>query len=122
MDTRRIDWEQEKEFSSEHLRAIEWNKYKKLLTSGRWYTNDPKYAHIIALVGLYQNIIDESNNTPEKSNRYKTKREAAYTRYLPPWIIEYIKGGGWEKRTMTGNNIGDSRNTKLAKASGSTKI
>ena len=38
------------------------NKYNYLLSLGMWYNKDPKYAHILALVGVSQNLADDKNN------------------------------------------------------------
>ena len=43
-------------------------KYNKLLTSGRWSNKDPKYAHILALFVVAQNLADDSNKSSEKFN------------------------------------------------------
>ena len=81
------------------------NNYNNLLTSGRWsnkYTND---AHILALVGVVQKLVDESNRSSEKSNtsnRYTNKGGPYYIRGLPPWIMEEKKGGVVNK-TKDGN-------------------
>ena len=47
-----IELEGDKEFSTEQIRAMALKKYNNLLTSGRWYTKDPKDAQILALAGL----------------------------------------------------------------------
>ena len=36
------------------------NKYKNILTSGRWHTKDTKDAQILALVGVAQNLAYDS--------------------------------------------------------------
>ena len=43
-------------------------KYNTLLTLGRWSNKDPKDDQILALVGVAQNIADDSNKSTEKSN------------------------------------------------------
>ena len=71
-------------------------KYKKILTSGRWSTKDPKYDQILALLGVYQKLVDESKKSSEisnTSNRDTTKGYTAYIRDLPPWILEDLKDG-----------------------------
>ena len=50
MDTRMREWEEDKEFTSEHVRDMALEKYNKLLTSGRFSTNDTKDYHILAIV------------------------------------------------------------------------
>ena len=72
---------------------MDLNKYNNLLTSGRWYIEDPKSAQILALVGVSHNIMDDSKNTSDKSNRESTKLEPAYIRDLPPLITEDTKEG-----------------------------
>ena len=44
------------------------NKYNKLLTLGRWSNKYPKDYHILALVGVSQNLSDDSKKSSEKSN------------------------------------------------------
>ena len=66
-------------------------KYNKLLTSRRWSTKDPKDAKILALVLVAKTLVDESFRLSKKSNtsnRDTTKGDPAYTRDLPPWILE----------------------------------
>ena len=48
------------------------NKYNNLLTSGRWYTKDPKDAQILSQVGLTHNLM-ESKNTSENISEKSTK-------------------------------------------------
>ena len=43
-------------------------KYNNLLTSGRWSNKDTKDDQILALVGLAQNLADDSKKASEKSN------------------------------------------------------
>ena len=69
MDTRSIEWEEEKEFTSEQVRSMDLNKYNNLLTLGRWYNKDAKYYQIPALVGVTQKLAYDSNKTSDKSNR-----------------------------------------------------
>ena len=68
-------------------------KYNNLLTSGRWSTKNTKDDQILALVGVAQNLSDDSKKASEKSNRESTKGEPAYIKDLPPCILEYSKGG-----------------------------
>ena len=72
---------------------MDLNKYNNLLTSGRWYIKDPKSAHILALVGVSHNIMNDSKKASDKSNRESTKLEPAYIRDLPPLIAEETKEG-----------------------------
>ena len=60
------------------------NKYNNLLTSGRWSNKDPKDAHILSLVGLDQNLAEDSKKSYKKSNMDPTKIEPDYIRDLPP--------------------------------------
>ena len=60
METRRSEWEEDKEFTSDQVRAIGTNKYNNFLSSGRWSNKDSKDAQILAVVGLDQNLSDES--------------------------------------------------------------
>ena len=50
MDTRSIEWEEEKYFTADEVRAMYLKNCNNLLNSGRWHTKDPKYAHILSLV------------------------------------------------------------------------
>ena len=71
METRRSEWEEDKDFTVEKVRAMELKKYNNLLTSGRWYNKDPKYSKIIALVGVNQTISENSNKSYDKSTTYR---------------------------------------------------
>ena len=76
------------------------NKYNNLLTSGRWSTKDIKYFQILSLAGVAQKLAYESKISSEKSNtsnRETTKGEPAYTRDLPPWMVEETKSGAGNK-------------------------
>ena len=69
---------------------MDLNKYKNLLTPGRWPRNYPNDAHILALAGVAQKIADDSNKSSNKSktsNRESTNGDPAYTRDLPSWIM-----------------------------------
>ena len=68
-------------------------KYNNLLTSGRWSTKNTKDDQILALVGVAQNLSDDSKKASEKSNRESTKCEPAYIRYIPLWMLEDQKMG-----------------------------
>ena len=70
METRRSEWEEDKEFTVEKVRAMDLKKYNNLLTSGRWYNKYTKYSKIIALVGVNQKIVDNSNKSCDKSTTY----------------------------------------------------
>ena len=52
MYTRRSDWDEEKDFTLDQVRAMDLKKYNNLLTSGMWSAKNPKYSHILALVGM----------------------------------------------------------------------
>ena len=70
-----------------------------------WSNKDTKYDQILFLVGVDQNLADDSKKSSEKSNssnRDSTKVEPAYIRYLPPWILEEPKVG-------VGNKIKDGK-------------
>ena len=70
--------------------------YNNLLTSGRWSNKYPKDYQILVLVGVAQNLSDDSKKSSDKSNTSNmksTKVEPAYIRDLPPWILEAPKGG-----------------------------
>ena len=73
MDNRRIEWEQDKEFTEEQVRSMELNNYYVLITSGSWYTKNPKYSQILTLVVVDQTIEDDSKKSPEKHNRESIK-------------------------------------------------
>ena len=80
MDTRMSKCEEDKYFTEEQVRSMALKKYNNLLTSWRWSTKDPKYAHILALVGVAQKLADESNKYSKESNtsnRETTKGEPA---------------------------------------------
>ena len=103
MDTRRSEWEEEKDFTADQVRAMSLKKYNKLLTSGRWSTKDPKDNHILALVVLAQNLSEEFKKSSEKSNTSKkdtTNGESAYIRDLPPFMPEYPKVGVKKKQGL----------------------
>ena len=71
-------------------------KYNNLLTPGRWSNKDPKDSHILALLGVAQKLSYDSKKSSKKyntSNRESTKGDPAYTRDLPPWILEEPKVG-----------------------------
>ena len=68
-------------------------KCNNLLTSGRWSKKYPKDYHILDIVGVYQKLADISNKSSYKSNRDLINGEQAYITNLPPWILEYLKGG-----------------------------
>ena len=96
METRRSEWEEGKYFTVEHVRSMALKKYNNLLTLGRWYTKDLKDAQILALVGVYQKLADDSKKSSDKSNtsnRETTKGYPAYIRDLPPWVLEDPNGG-----------------------------
>ena len=69
MDTRRIEWDKDKEFTEDQVRSMSLKKYNNLLTSERWYSKYPKDTHILALFGFYQKLMDDSKKTSHKSNR-----------------------------------------------------
>ena len=94
MDTRRSEWEEEKEFTSYQVRDMSLKNYKNLLTSGRWSNKYHKYYQILALLGLAKNLADDSKKSSDKSNtskRESTKGDPYYIRDLPPWMLEYPK-------------------------------
>ena len=88
--------------------------YNNLFTSGSWSNKDPKDDHILDLVGVAQNIADNSKKESEKSNRNWTKREPDYIRDLPTWILEEPKGGVEKPPTMV-NNIGFCKEHRVGK-------
>ena len=69
MDTRRIEWDEDRDFLSEQVRSMTLKKYNNLLDSGRWSTKEPKGSHILALVGVTQKLMNNSNKTSGKSDR-----------------------------------------------------
>ena len=91
---------------------MDLKRYNNLLTSGRWYNKNPKDAHILALVRVYQKLADDSKKSSEKYNKDPTKGEPSYIRDLPPWILEDPKGGAG-KKPRTEKNIGGARSTAL---------
>ena len=91
METRRIKWDEEKEFTAEKVRYTVLKKYNNLPTSGRRYNKYPKDDHILTLFGLVQKLVYNSKKSSDKSttsNRESTKREISYTKDLPPWMME----------------------------------
>ena len=101
METRRSEWQEDKDFTEDQVRSMDLNNYNNLLTSERWYTKDTKDAQILALVGVAQNLADESKKLFDKSNNFNretTKGYQSYTRDLSPWILEDPNGGVGEKK------------------------
>ena len=118
METRRSEWQEDKDFTEDQVRDMDLNHYNNLLTSKRWSTKETKDAQILALVGVAQNLADDYKKSSEKSNtsnRETTKGDISYIMDLPPWILEEPKCGV-KKRTE--NNTGGARNTALANSSG----
>ena len=62
-------------------------KYNKLFNSWRWSIKDTKYDHILYLVVVDQNLVDNSKKLSEKPSRETTKEELAYTGALPNWML-----------------------------------
>ena len=54
---------------AEQVRSMLLNKYSNLLAFGRWPTKYPKDSQILDLVGLAQNLMDDTNKLSEKANR-----------------------------------------------------
>ena len=90
-------------------------KYNNLLTSGRWSNKYHNDAQILSLVGVAQNLADDSKKSSDKFNKDPNKGEPAYIRYLPPWVLEDPKGE-WETKPRMDINIGGASNTALTKA------
>ena len=96
MYSRSSELEEHKDFTADQVRAMYLKKYNNLPTSGRCSNKDPMDAPILSLVWVAQNLVDDSNKSYDKSNTpniESTKGEPYYTRDLPPWILEYPKGG-----------------------------
>ena len=68
METRRSDWEEDNYFTAYQVRDMALKKYNNLLTSGRWSTKDPNDDQILSIVGVSQNLSDDSKKSSEKSN------------------------------------------------------
>ena len=51
---------QYKECTAEQVSGVSLNKYNNLLTYGRWYIKGPKDTQILDLVGVEQNIVDDT--------------------------------------------------------------
>ena len=69
---------------------------RKTATRWRWSNEDPKDAHTQSLVGLDQNLADNSKKSSDKFNTYNRdspKVDTDYIRDLPPWMLEDPKGG-----------------------------
>ena len=79
--------EEDKKLSVERVIIFALKKYNRLLTSGRWSTEDPKYEQILDLVGLAHKLMNESKKTYNMSNKESTKGEPAYIRDLLSWIM-----------------------------------
>ena len=62
-------------------------KYNKLFNSWRWSIKDTKDDHILYLVVVDQNLVDNSKKLSEKPSRETTKGELAYTRDLQTWML-----------------------------------
>ena len=60
MYTRSSEWEEEKYFTLEHVRVIALKNYNNILTTRRWSAKYPKDSQILAIVGVAQNIADDS--------------------------------------------------------------
>ena len=69
MQTRRSEWEEDKYFTSEQVRATALNKYNNFLTSGRWTNKDPNYDQILDLVRVAQKLADDLKKSSDKYNR-----------------------------------------------------
>ena len=67
-ETSRSEQDQDKDFKEEQVRDMALKKYNNLLTSGRWSNKDPKDTQILALVGVAQNLADDSKKSSDKSN------------------------------------------------------
>ena len=93
MESRRSEWEKDKEFTSEQVRELALNKYENIFTSGRLYNKDPKDAHTISLVGVAQKLPNDSKKTSESPSSKSTKGDPVYVRDLPPWMMEKLKLG-----------------------------
>ena len=95
METRSSEWYEYKELIAEQMSTTYLKKYNNLLTSGRCSNKVPKYVHILALVGVYQNLADDSKKSYKKYNRDPNKGDPAFIRDLPPWVLEetmYVVG------------------------------
>ena len=96
METKRSEWEEDKESTAEQLRFMALNKYNNLLNSWRWSNKDPKDDQILALVVVAQKLAEDSNKSSDKSttsNRDPNNGEKYYTRDFLPWITEDPKVG-----------------------------
>ena len=58
MYTRRIEWEEDKEFTEDQVSAMVLKNYNNLLPSWRWSNKYPQDSHILALVGVAQKLAD----------------------------------------------------------------
>ena len=56
MDTRRIEWEEDKEYTEDQVKAVALKKYNYLLKSSGNSNKYPKDVHILALLWLSQNL------------------------------------------------------------------
>ena len=71
MDTRRSEWEEDKDFKSEQVRDKNLDNYNNIFTSW-WLSNkDPKDYQILDLLGVDQKLSDDSKKSYEKSNTSK---------------------------------------------------
>ena len=121
METRRIEWKEDRDFTAEQVRATELNNSNNLLTSGRWPNKDPNDAHILALVGVSQKL--SYNLKKHKINRTGIQQMITSLHQGPP-TLDYgmAKKGSGKKKPRIENNIGGESNTAMENASGSTTI
>ena len=77
-------------------------KYNNFLNYGRWSNKDTKFYLILDLVGVSQQLVDDSNKPSDKSNRDPTKVQPAYIRYLPLWMLKDPKEGFGKKKNKNG--------------------
>ena len=109
MDTRRSDWQEDKQFTEEHERDMALNKYNNHLNSSSLYNKDPQYYQILDLVGVNQKHVYDSDKSSQKYHMYPTKGETATSAISHPefWKIQKVE---WETKLSMESNIGRTSN------------
>ena len=114
MYTSRSYWEEDKDFTTEQVRSKALKKCNNVLTSGRWSNKYPKGAQILAIVGVDQNLSDDSTGI-----QLRDIHPTSGTSHTGCWKIQ--KEDCKTKPRME-INIGGESNTSLVKSSGSATI
>ena len=121
LDTKRSEWEEDKDFIEDQLRYMALNKYKNLITSVGFSNKYPKDAQILVLLGLAQKISDDSKKSSENpthttGSQLRESQPTSRTSHPGFWKRQNVE---WYIKPRTENNIGGTSNTALKRASGS---